>query len=203
MPLWTPVGALYLTTLNCSSSVTGDLALWDFLWVNSGIAVTTTTAQTINSVAWPARDLDGSTNGQGVNAAILVTTATTNAGAITNTTLSYTNQAGTAGRTATIASFPAAAVIGTIVPFQLAAGDSGIRSIQTITLGTSYGGGAISLVSYTIACSVGQPVANVGADKAYGAPGVRLYTGSCLLAVRIPSATTDTNVAGSISVIER
>lgn len=126
----------------------GTALLCDRLWHNSGIVVTTTTGQTINSVAWPARDANGSTNGVGVGVAIEVSTATTNGAAVTNTTMSYTNSDGTAGRTATIASFPATAVAGTFVPFSLQAGDYGVRSIQTITLGTSYGGGAIHLVAY-------------------------------------------------------
>jgi len=65
----------------------GALILVDRLWHNSGFTVTTTTAQTVNSAAWPARDRDGSTNGVGVQVAIEVSTATTNAGAITNMTM--------------------------------------------------------------------------------------------------------------------
>jgi hypothetical protein len=128
--------------------VSANIYFCDRLWQNSGIAVTTTTAQTINSVAFPSRDRNGSTNGEGVYVAIEVVTATTNAGAITNTTMSYTNSDGVSGRTATIRGFPATAVAGTFVQFTLQAGDKGVRSIQSVTLGTSYGGGAITLVAY-------------------------------------------------------
>lgn len=199
-------GSIYLTQFTMSSSVAHHHLLFDCLWVNSGIVVTTTTAQTINSVAFPARDVNGSTNGEGVMVGILVTTATTNAGAITNTTMSYTNSDGTAGRTATIASFPATAVIGTVVWFQLAAGDRGVRSIQTVTLGTSYGGGAISLIAVRWLSSVPMQVANLGA-AAFGAnaqnPGVRLYSGTCMLLAYIASATTATNSAGVVTMMER
>src|SRR5688572_829313 len=113
MPWVNPAsGNSYLARLECASSQAGSLLLCDRLWHNSGIVVTTTTAQTINSVTWPARDRDGSTNGEGILIGIEVSAATTNASAVTTITMSYTNQAGTSGRTATIPSFPATAVTG-------------------------------------------------------------------------------------------
>lgn len=198
-------GGMYLTQHWRVSSVAHTHLLMDCLWVNSGVVVTTTTAQTINSVAWPARDLYGSTNGDGVMVGILVTTATTNAGAITNTTLSYTNQAGTAGRTATMASFPATAVAGTVVWFQLQAGDTGVRSIQSVTLGTSYAGGAVSLIAVrwvSVAPCVAANVASAG-DRLPDNPGTRLWNNSCLLLAYLASATTATTTAGLITLMER
>lgn len=143
----------------------GAAYLMDRLWHNSGIVVTTTTAQTINSVAWPARDQNGSTNGVGVMVGIEVSTATTNAGAVTTITMSYTNQAGTAGQVATIPNFPATAVAGTFVPFMLAAGDTGVRSIQSITLGTTLTAGTIHLVAYRQCAWLAMGASNVGVDK--------------------------------------
>lgn len=201
-------GANYLTEIALATSVAHFLQLLDLLWYNTGIAVTTTTAQAITMPASsvPARDLNGSTNGEGWNAGIYVTTATTNAGAITNTQISYTNSEGVSGRTGTISSFPATAVAGTFVPFQLQAGDRGIRSIQSITLGTSYGGGAISLVLYRLLGSVPNPLVNVGGllNKAKeNNPGIRLYNGTALWLMYLASATTATNIAGSVSVMEK
>lgn len=200
------VGNNYLKQFIASNTVVQSNWLFDILWVNSGIVVTTTTAQTINSVALPARDYLGTTNGEGCWVGLLVTTATTNAAAITNCTLSYTNQAGTAGRTATMASFPATAVIGTVVWFQLQAGDYGVRSIQTITLGTSMVAGAVSLI-------IGVPVANTGAALANTSSigtvlnkdetGVRLYNGVCLIPMYISTATTATTTTGGIIVENR
>ncbi len=65
--------------------------LLDYLWINTGLVVTTLTAQAITPVSLPARDMFETTNGDGVIAGILVTTATTNAAVIANTTISYTN----------------------------------------------------------------------------------------------------------------
>ena len=200
LPLVNPAaGGNYLVGYQAQGTVVQAHVLHDVLWVNSGIVVTTTTAQTVNSVAWPARDRDGSTNGYAVYIGILVTTATTNAGAITNTTMSYTNQDGTAGRTATMTSFPATAVAGTIVWFQLAAGDFGVRSIQTVTLGTSYGGGAISLIAARRLALAPCTVVNVAAvsplrPAEQGGAGVRLWNGTCALLAYRATATTATTV---------
>lgn len=140
---------VYLAGIDgATSSGIGALILADRLWHNSGIVVTTTGAQAIATPTWPARDANGATLGVGVLVAIEVSTVTGNGADVTNTTMSYTNSDGTAGRTATITAFPTTAVAGTFVPFLLAAGDVGVRSIQSITLGTSYVSGAIHLVAY-------------------------------------------------------
>lgn len=191
----------YLTRFDTVQSVAGAAFLIDILWINSGLVVTTTTAQAIAApVSLPARDLNGTTDGLGVQMGILVTTATTNAGAITNMTASYTNSNGNAGNTATVASYPATAVIGTLVPFRLAAGDVGVRSVQSVTLGTSLGAGAVSLVLYRILDISGNPLANAGQMTPGAAqnrgPGFKIYNRTCGILAGIASATTATNLQG-------
>jgi hypothetical protein len=196
-------GNKYLAGISASASLVGSVLLLDRLWHNSGLVVTTTTAQAITPVAIPARDLDGTTNGEGVYAALEVSTATTNAGAIANTTISYTNQAGTAGRTGTMPSFPASAAAGTFVPFFLQAGDTGVRSVESVTLGTSYVTGAIHLVLYRVLAEIGVPVValNVNQDAvACGMP--RLYNNTVPFIVWLPSATTATTIWANIRYTE-
>jgi len=196
-------GESRLMRLACTSNVVGTLILVDRLWHNSGITVTTTTAQTINSVAFPARDEYGTTDGEDVMIGIEVSTATTNASAVTNTTMSYTNSAGTAGRTATITSWPATAVAGTFVPFQLAAGDEGVRSVQSLTLGTSYGGGTIHLVAYRVLSQVPITSANVGNFVDIISSGaVKLYDNTVPQLLWLPSATTATTIQGQFVVTQ-
>jgi hypothetical protein len=89
-------GRNYITSYTATATTASTQMLIDLLWINTGIAVTTTTAQAITSATLPARDRDGTTNGYDVQWGILVTTATTNASAITNTTLSYTDSDGNA-----------------------------------------------------------------------------------------------------------
>jgi hypothetical protein len=196
-------GENYLNNFNMSASSTGVGMLIDIVWVNTAIVVTTTTAQALTSVAFPARDVNGSSNGEGYEAAILVTTATTNAGAITNTTLNYTDSDGNATNTGTIASFPATCTAGSFVPFQLAAGDRGVRSIQGVTLGTSYGGGAISLIVYRVLAMVPLASAWIPGTVGIPSPGIRLYDGSCLMPAFIPTSATTFNTSGWASWVER
>lgn len=131
----------------------GIAMLADRLWHNAGITVTTTIAQGINSVTWPARDRNGATAGDGVVVALEVSTALGNGSAVTNTTISYTNSDGTAGRTGTLTSgIPSTGGVGpgvgAILPFELASGDIGVQSIQSITLGTSLVSGTVHLIAF-------------------------------------------------------
>lgn len=178
----------------------GAITLYDRLWHNSGFTITTTTGQTVNSAAFPARDLDGTINGRGVMVGIEVSGATGNGGAVTNTTLTYTNSLGTGSKTATMASFPATAVAGTFVPFALAAGDVGVQSIQTLTLGTSYVSGTIHLVAYREICTIPVPTANIAVmldALQLGLP--RCFDASVPWMVYLPTSTAPGLVSGSLT----
>lgn len=121
---------------------------------------TLTTNQTLdNTVAFPA---GRHTNGQGLRAFVVVSSgaATTAMGAGTpNIDITYTNQAGTAGK-ATPTVLPASTTTaakghipysgtgaGKYGPFlPLAAGDSGIRSVQNFRLSATHTSGVLNLV---------------------------------------------------------
>lgn len=202
-------GNLYLTEVRIAGSVAETVQLIDVLWYNTGLVVTTTTGQTVTfpGGGLPARDINGSSNGEGVQLALLTTTANTNAGVITNTTASYTDESGNAGATATFSALvgwqaPATPVIGTWMPFQLAAGDRGMRAVASITLGTSYGGGALSAVLFRPLVTVSNTVANAAGVISLGYPGVRVYPNSCIVAISVGSASAST-LAGSYTIVER
>lgn len=201
-------GNNYLTALDMQASVNHTHDFFDCLWVNSGIVVTTTTAQAIVTPTLPARDVNGTTNGEGCGIALLFVAAATNAAAISGTTVSYTNSKGVAGRTATLttatgSAIPATPVIGTIIWFSLAAGDTGVQSIQSITLGTSLVTGTVSLMITRDICTIGTTIVNVAAAKTIGSPGIKLYNGTCLLHNIMASATTATFMSGSLAVMEK
>jgi hypothetical protein len=178
------LGVNRLQKWSAVATVACSVALVDFLWVNTGIVVTTTTAQTINSVALPARDVNTASAGKGCRIGVLVTTATTNAAAITNMTVSYTNSNGLVGRTATMVSFPATAVIGTLMWFQLQAGDDGVQSIQSITLGTSLAAGAVSLIIARVIDQQSCILANAGSPPMIPLiPGIKIPNGACIFPV--------------------
>jgi hypothetical protein len=191
-----------LSRLSVASTLAGTLLLCDRLWHNSGIAVATTTAQTVNSAAWPARDRNGATSGDGVLIGIEFSTTGT-AGVITNTTMSYSNTTPNSGRTATIASVPATPLAGTFIPFQLAAGDTGVSSIQTVTLGTAYTTAVIHLVAYRILAQIGISVANVASSvDALTGGFTRLYDNTVPFLLWLPSATTAVTLTGSMTVTQ-
>ena len=209
IPIKNPaVGANYLTELTMGASINHSHLFFDVLWVNSGIAVTTTTAQSITTPTLPARDVNGTTNGEGCMIALLTTTANTNAAVISNSTVSYTNSGGTAGRTATLTAIagsqiPATPVIGTIVWFNLQAGDKGVQSIQSITLATSLGAGAVSLMICRDLANIGTSLVNVQFTRKLSEPGVRLYNGTCMLHCVLASATTATFFNGEVVIQEK
>jgi hypothetical protein len=196
-------GTSYLSRLVVGATAVGALTLYDRLWHNSGIAVTTTTSQTVTSATWPARDRNGSTNGAGVLVGLEVSTATTNVSAVTTITMDYTDEANNSGRTATIPTFPASAVAGTFVPFSLDTGDLGVRSIQSITIGTTLGAGAVHLVAY-------RPIALVGVGSVNNAVEInaltggfpRLYDNTVPFLLWRPTAVGTTNVYGQMSVAQ-
>lgn len=195
-------GNTYLAKVAATiGATTAALDFFDLLWYNSGIAVTTTTAQTVSSVTLPARDNAGSTNGAGVTAWLYASVATTNGSAIANTTISYTNSAGTSGRTGTVSlgGWPATATAGTFIPFTLAGGDVGVRSIQSITLGTSYVTGTISLMLIRDICFVPFIAASTGTLLDWAGVGFsQLYNGTALSCYAVPTSTTVGAIQGHV-----
>lgn len=177
----------------------GSIWLVDRMWGNVPV-VTTTTAQAVTSPTWPARDASASTAGANVWLALECSSATGNGAPITNTTVSYTDSGGTSGRTATLASFPATAPSGTFVPFSYAAGVNGVRSVQSITLGTSYVSGQVHLVAYRMVCEIPVQTANIASILNFTALGLpTVWDNSVLQLVYWPTGTSISAVQGSIS----
>lgn len=180
----------YLARFAGSCNVTGTLLLCDRLWHNSGIAVATTGAQTVNSVAWPARDLDGSTNGRGVMIGLEVSTAT-GAGASVHS-MSYTNSDGTAGKTASPRiAYAASSIAGAFYDYTLAAGDVGVRSIQSFTSTVSMTSGTVHLVAYRVLARLPINLAYVDAAVDLLTSGMpRLFDSTVPFLLFMPNGTT-------------
>lgn len=190
-------GNAHLARLTGQSTQPGTLLLCDRLWHNGGFTITTTTAQTVNSATFPARDIAGTTNGDGVLVGIEVSSA---AGAAAPApTFSYTNQSGTSGRSAGLA-FPTAnsPTAGAFFPFGLQAGDTGVRSIQSLTLGTSWASGTINLVAYRVLAALPLTQANVANELDALTSGLpRLFNGVVPFLIFVPTATTAANISGT------
>lgn len=209
IPIKSPaVGANFLTEINLASSVNHSHVFFDVLWVNTGLSVTTTTPQAIASPTLPPRDINGATNGEGCSIALLCTSAIELAAVASNATVTYTNSDGVAGRTARLSTIvgsqaPATPVMGTAVWFNLDAGDKGVRSIEAISLNTSWVSGSISLMIVRDIAQIGTTIPNVSSSKVMPNPGVRLYNGITLLHCVLASAATATFFAGEIVVQEK
>lgn len=191
-------GNAYLARLQGQVTIPGTLLLLDRIWHNGGYTITSTSGQNSTSPTWPARDNAGATSGDGILLAVEVS-ATTGAGTPTLTVI-YTNQAGTGSRTATnIIPTVASSAAGSFYMLGLAAGDTGVRSVQTLTLSATWTSGTINLVAYRIIASLEITAANTpnALDPITGGfP--RLYNGSVPFMVFVPSTTTTSNVCGQV-----
>ncbi len=181
----------------------GMLYLCDRLWHNGGYTVTSTAAQNSTTPTWPSRcptsftDDTPATTGRGVLLGLEVETAV---GAGTPTlTVSYTNEAGTAGRTATnVQPVVASSAAQSFYQIGLQAGDAGVRSVQSLTLSaTMTSGGPIHLVAYRILQAMtciadGSPTSK---DWFTGG-GPRVYDGAALFFIFVPRTTTAPQLGG-------
>lgn len=197
---WTNPGAgnSYLARLSGAANVAGRLRLCDRLWHNSGIVVTSTGSQSINSVAFPARDRTGVTNGEDIFVGAEVSTVM---GAGTPTwTMGYTNSAGTAGRSIVTAAQAATMAVGSFIELPLAAGDIGVRSIQTWQQSATMTSGVYHLVAYRVLAEMEISLANIGTQLdaiACGFP--RLFDNTVPFLTWLPSTTTAPVLSGSIN----
>jgi hypothetical protein len=197
-------GNSYLGRLQAMATIPGTLMLCDRLWHGADIiggtviSVTSTSAQTITSFpGLPARDRAASSNGDGVLIGVEVYSAL---GAGTPTiTLGYTNQAGTASRSATnVDAVVASSAVGAFYRMGLQAGDTGVRSVQSLQLSATMTSGNIGLVAYRVLAQLELTAANVpNAIDALTAGFPRIPNGAVPFLLFIPSTTTASNISGT------
>lgn len=133
-----PVGNYYLVSAqwampdNTTTGPGGALVLLDRLVSVGGLDGTLTSAQTVNTPTLPRY-----TTGAGVWAMAEVYSSVGSTS--TNLTISYTNQAGTAGRTSKSATLWPNGNLNNTKFIPLLPGDTGFRSVQTATLSSGTG----------------------------------------------------------------
>jgi hypothetical protein len=185
----------HIGRLAMNSSQAGSLWLIDRMWQNSGLSPTLTTAQAITPAAIPARDNNGAALGAGVMAA-LEWSGTGGAGTPT-VTLTYTDQDNNAGASAVLTGV-ATPPIGTFELFQLAAGDTGIRSVQSFIQSATRTSGAFHLVLFRVLAQLNVQQANLGDAIDVITGGMpRIYDNSVLQLVWFPSNTPAVNLTGT------
>ncbi len=199
-PFSNPVsGNSHLARFSAACNTPGRLRICDRLWHNSGINVTLNTSQTVNSVAFPARDRLGTTNGEDVLIGAEVSTVM---GAGTPTwTMGYTNSAGTAGRSIVTPAQSATMAVGSFIDIPLAAGDLGVRSIQTWQQSATMTSGVYHLVAYRVLCEIDLPQANIGQVlDMMGTGFTRLYDNTVPFFLWLPTTTTAPTLSGGVTL---
>jgi hypothetical protein len=203
IPFTNPVsGNSYLARLAVSASLPSTFYLCDRLWHNSGLSATSASAQTVNSVAWPARDANGSTNGEGI--LVGVEHSVLGGSGTPNLTLQYTNSAGTASRNTPSLVALTTPQVGTFEVFALQAEDTGIRSIQAgYTASATRTSGTFHLVAFRILATIHTPVANVGAAVDALTSGFpRLYDNTVPFLVNVTASSTAVTAQGQMIVTQ-
>ncbi len=187
-------GNSYLARFEGAASTVETLILYDRLWHRSGLAGNITTSQTVNSTALTRPD----DNGEKVELwgevySVMGATAAT-------FTATYTDQDGNASQSASYAMPASALVVGQMFPFSLAAGDNGVRSVQSIILSASTGGaGNFGLTLLRRVASIPLTLANIGMTQDAPSLGMpQIYNDACLALMVLCSTTNTGQIQGSI-----
>ena len=200
IPFTNPVsGNTYLTRFAAEVTQQCTVLLVDKLWENSGLVVTSTSAQAITQPTLEARDANGATDGDAVLIGLRIVTAT---GAGANVPqITYTDSAGGTGNTANpVVAYAASSAAGSFYPFALAAGDKGVRSVTSYINTVSMTSGTISLVAFRVLAviDVGAYSGNAAGPVDLGFP--QLYDNTVPNVIILPSATTTSIISGMMSV---
>lgn len=183
-----------------STGTSGSIVFCDRLWHNGGINATSTSVQSFTSTTWPARDINGSTNGEGVYLALEVSSITGSGTPVI--TVEYTNSDGTTGRSAnTNYSTSSSSPAGTFYAIALQDGDKGVRSVQSVKLSSTWTSGTINLVAYRpIAITpIGFQSASCSLDPIMsGLP--RVYNDSSLFFFYTPIGTASIYMSGYVQL---
>lgn len=195
----------YLVNFHVAESAINICMLYDRLVETGGLSGTVTTAQTVNSASLPARN----TTGAGCELWLEVYTAL-GATPSPTVTASYTNQAGTSGRTATlVGGIPASLAANSSLQFTLQAGDTGVQSVQSVTSTTSTG------TAGSFGVTIRQPLGVVGVpggssssangfSLGYVETGlVQVPDAACIEVLIVPAATSSGTMNGAVRVVQK
>ena len=191
-------GNTYLGRMVADVTISGVLMLVDRLWENSGLSVTSTSAQAITMPTLPARDADGTSDGRNVLVGLEIVTAT---GAGANVPqITYTNSAGTTGKTANpILAYAASSAAGSFYPFALSSDSQGVRAVTSYINTVSMTSGSISLVAYRVLAqiNVGPLSGNAAGPIDLGLP--QLFNDTVGQLIFVPSTTTTSTILGALT----
>lgn len=200
MPIPAPSGTTYISSFEGVSTSSATFMLADRLVETAGLSSIVTTAQTVNTVALPAR----ATGAADVELWLEIYTAL-GATVSATVTASYTNQAGVAGRTATlVGGFPASPAVNRTFQMALQAGDTGVQSVQSVTTGTSSGtAGNFGVVLRRSLIFGTVPVGNVGFTLGYAETDLQILADdSCVEVLVIPTTGLSGNLQANFGIAQ-
>lgn len=200
IPLPAPSLVTYMTSFEAACNTSLTLAIADRLVETGALSGIVTTAQTVNSVALPAR-ATGATN---VELWLEFYTAT-GATASAVLTAQYTNQAGVAGRTATLVGGLLAngGAADRTYQMTLQAGDTGVQSVQSVTLGTSTGtAGAFGVVLRRTLQTGIVSGANLGFNQGYAETDLQIIPDDACLELFYLSTGSAPTILGALGIAQ-
>jgi hypothetical protein len=168
IPFTNPSGSdkSYLARFSVAGREKIGLILCDRIWHNSGFDVTlgnTTQSFTVGGTPCPdfTRDINNGTvsakYGEGVYVGMEYYAPMNSA---TTITVTYTNSDGVSGKTGTIGSLNTSMTTGNFEIMGLAAGDTGVRSIQSALISTAAASGSVSFVAFRPIALIGLQIGN-------------------------------------------
>lgn len=213
LPFTNPAGAdlAYLAQMDFEGSVAGTLVLYDRLYHCSGLSGTVTTPQNVDPT--PTNPVNrgpgvgGEPGNLGDDVGLWIECYT--ALGVTGTTIvaSYTNEQGVAGRTTPTPSssnIPSSMAAGRMIQLPLQAGDRGVQSVQTVTLGGSTGtAGNFGVTLVHRLAEITCEASGVGDTYdlfRLGFP--RIYPNACLAAFLYASTGAAQSLRGGYSVVK-
>lgn len=206
MPFTNPAsGKTYIARLTHYPDRAGILIVYDRLWQNSGLSATLTTSQAITPVALPSRcpvktDPTGETfDALGHTVEAWFDVMTTMGVNTVDPTITYTDEAGNAGATGTMMGRVSAPLVGRCFPFTLAAGDTGVRSIQAYQSTATMTSGTFSLVLRRRLATIIASTASLGNALDWAGVGFPVVPDdACIDLMWIPNVTNAVALQGEI-----
>lgn len=189
---------LYCVAAELAGTVAGTVVVADRLVEYGGLVGNSTSAQAVSAQTLPARGASG----VGCELWLDVYTALGSTASAT-VTASYTNSAGTSGRTATlIGGIPASVPANRCMRFGLQAGDVGVQSVQSVTLGTS------TATAGNFGLTIRRPIAqwpimlaNIGQKWGYAETALSVIPTDACLEMMVLATTTSTGLIQGILAV--
>lgn len=188
----------YLAKLAAAGAVAGTLILYDRLWACAGFVGNSASAQAVTDFSGlPTR------GGLGERVEAWAEWYTATGSTTASLTMRYTNAAGTSGKTTTAVTLGTSVIASQMFPLPLAAGDSGVRSVASVTLSASTGtAGSFGITLMRRIAEIPLVIANVNTTQDVFALGMpEIPSDACLAFAVLASGTTTGVLAGNLSLI--